>query len=101
MSSPNENVQNNVSQSVLRTTLTRAEFAEALGMGENDLFIQRMFLVVTKGHYDKMSFQEFLETVVKFSKGENLKEKLEIVYLLCHPDDDGRVDREEFCQFMR
>uniref|UniRef100_A0A915J7Z2 NAD(P)H oxidase (H2O2-forming) n=1 Tax=Romanomermis culicivorax TaxID=13658 RepID=A0A915J7Z2_ROMCU len=85
---------------VLRTTLNRAEFAEALGMNENDLFIERMFLVVTRGHGNKMSFQDFLETVVKFSKGQ-LQEKLEIIYLLCLPDEEGRVDREEFCEFMR
>jgi len=91
---------NHVSPAVLRTTLTRSEFAEALGMDENDLFIERMFLVVTRNHGNKMSFQDFLETVVRFTKGQ-LEEKLEIIYLLCLPDEEGRVDREEFCEFMR
>lgn len=58
-----------LTQSVARMRLTRAEFAEALGMKENHLFIQRMFAAVAKMHKDTISFGEFLDVVKKFSRG--------------------------------
>ena len=53
---------------VMRTTLSKKEFAQALGMKENDLFVQKMFNIVDKDGDDRISFQEFLDTIVLFSK---------------------------------
>ena len=61
--------------SVLSTFLSRADFADALGMDENDVFIQRMFSAVAKRHPDKICFQEFLEMVVLFSKGKCMEQQ--------------------------
>lgn len=38
-------------------------------MREHDLFIDRMFAIVAKTHKDKISFGEFLDTVIKFTSG--------------------------------
>ena len=61
---------------VMRTTLSKKEFAAALGMKEGDLFVQKMFNIVDKDGDDRISFQEFLDTIVLFSKGrKNIRGK--------------------------
>ena len=42
---------------VMRTTLSKREFAQALGMKEGDLFVQKMFNIVDKDGDDRISFQ--------------------------------------------
>ena len=42
---------------VMRTTLSKKEFAAALGMKENDLFVQKMFNIVDKDGDNRISFQ--------------------------------------------
>ena len=59
-----------ITEQVLTTTVTRAEFADALGMRETDLFVERMFACVARRHSDKICFQEFLQVVARFSNGE-------------------------------
>lgn len=54
---------------VMRTTLSKKEFASALGMKEADLFVTKMFNIVDKDQDGRISFQEFLDTIVLFSKG--------------------------------
>lgn len=50
-------------------TLTKAEFADALGMRVDDLFVQRMFSCMTRGEQrDSVCFQEFLEVLKKFTR---------------------------------
>jgi len=54
---------------VMRTTLSKKEFASALGMSENEMFVSKMFNIVDKDGDGRISFQEFLDTIVLFSKG--------------------------------
>ena len=54
---------------VMRTTLSKKEFASALGMKETDVFVHKMFNIVDKDGDGRISFQEFLDTIVLFSKG--------------------------------
>ncbi|KAG1681999.1 Dual oxidase [Nymphon striatum] len=54
---------------VMRTSLSRKEFAEALGMKSDSLFVKQMFNCVDKDGDGRISFQEFLDTIVLFSKG--------------------------------
>ena len=42
---------------VMRTTLSKKEFAQALGMKADDLFVQKMFNVVDKDGDERISFQ--------------------------------------------
>uniref|UniRef100_A0A5S6QR67 NAD(P)H oxidase (H2O2-forming) n=1 Tax=Trichuris muris TaxID=70415 RepID=A0A5S6QR67_TRIMR len=89
-----------VSKTVLETMLTRAEFADALGMGEDDLLIERLFRCVARSHPDKICFQDFLNVVVKFANGST-REKLEILFSMCGRNADGFVEKAEFACFMK
>lgn len=55
---------------VMRTSLSKKEFAEALGMRSESLFVKQMFNCVDKDKDGRISFQEFLDTVVLFSRGQ-------------------------------
>lgn len=55
---------------VMRTSLSKNEFADALGMKPDSLFVKRMFNCVDKDKDGQISFQEFLDTVDLFSRGE-------------------------------
>ena len=53
---------------VMRTTLSKKEFASALGMSDTDVFVLKMFNIVDRDGDGRISFQEFLDTIVLFSK---------------------------------
>lgn len=60
-------------------TLTKEEFADALGMSSKDLFVKRMFSCMSQGenNADSVCFQEFLNVLKRFTQGiifENSKE---------------------------
>ena len=67
---------------VMRTTLSTEEFASALGMKANDVFVKKMFAIVDKDMDNQISFQEFLDMIVLFSKGRT-DDKLQIVFNMC------------------
>lgn len=58
-----------VSEEVLGTLITKAEMAEALGMLENDLFVERIFACMAKENPNRVTFREFLNVVAKFARG--------------------------------
>ena len=55
--------------------LTNQEFADALGMKKNDIFVKKMFNIVDKEKSGKITFQNFLDTVVLFTKGTSEDKK--------------------------
>ena len=57
------------------------EFASALGMKESDVFVKKMFAIVDKDNDNRISFQEFLDMIVLFSKGRT-DDKLQVSILL-------------------
>lgn len=67
---------------VMRTTLSKKEFASALGMKDGDVFVHKMFNIVDKDGDGRISFQEFLDTIVLFSKGRT-DDKLRYKYVWC------------------
>lgn len=58
---------------VIMTELTKAEFAEALGLKPESSFMEHMFNVVDKDHNGLISFREFLDMILLFSKGQLFK----------------------------
>lgn len=54
-------------------TLTKSEFANAMGMQVKDLFVQRMFACMTHNGGDSVCFQEFLEILKRFTRGKFFK----------------------------
>lgn len=57
---------------VMRTALTRDEFANALGMRPSDIFVNKMFKIVDKDQDERISFQ-----VSDLSKGCPVYESLQ------------------------
>lgn len=84
----------------MRTSLSKSEFASALGMKADDMFVRRMFNIVDKDQDGRISFQEFLETVVLFSRGKT-EDKLRIIFDMCDNDRNGVIDKEELSEMMR
>nr|CAD2201289.1 unnamed protein product [Meloidogyne enterolobii] len=102
------NTNFNSMQQVMAMTLTKAEFAEALGMRTSDLFVQRMFACMAAnsneeidgGNDTVVTFQEFLDVLRKFTQG-SLREKLQLVFDMCDLEREGRVQRKQFCEFVK
>ncbi|KAB7496237.1 Dual oxidase [Armadillidium nasatum] len=85
---------------VMRTSLSKREFAGALGMKADDIFVRRMFNIVDKDGDGQISFQEFLDTVVLFSKGST-DDKLRIIFDMCDNDRNGVIDKTELSDMLR
>lgn len=54
---------------VLQCELTASEFADALGLKSDSLFVDSMFTLADKDGNGYLSFQEFLDVIVIFMKG--------------------------------
>ncbi|PIO73711.1 hypothetical protein TELCIR_04306 [Teladorsagia circumcincta] len=63
-------IQDDDPDDVLNQTITRHEFAQAMGMREADMFVQRMFAITARSGSDVITFAEFLEVLRKFSGGQ-------------------------------
>lgn len=57
---------------VLGTAVTKAEMADALGMRENDLFVERIFACMAKENPNHVTFLKFLDVVVRFVRGTGI-----------------------------
>lgn len=55
---------------VLQCELTASEFADALGLKSDSLFVDSMFTLADKDGNGYLSFQEFLDVIVIFMKGK-------------------------------
>ena len=84
---------------VMRTTLSKKEFASALGMTPGDMFVNKMFNIVDKDGDGRISFQEFLDTIVLFSKGRP-DDKLRIIFDMCDNDKNGSIDKKELSELL-
>ncbi|KAK9881555.1 hypothetical protein WA026_016432 [Henosepilachna vigintioctopunctata] len=85
---------------VMRTSLTKYEFADALDMKPEAIFVKKMFNIVDKDGDGRISFQEFLDTVVLFSRGTT-EDKLRIIFDMCDTDENGVIDKEELSEMLR
>lgn len=54
----------------LTCELSRAEFAESLGLKPQDMFVESMFSLADKDGNGYLSFREFLDILVVFMKGK-------------------------------
>lgn len=85
---------------VMRTSLSKSEFASALGMRSDAVFVKKMFNIVDKDGDGRISFQEFLDTVVLFSRGKT-EDKLRIIFDMCDNDRNGVIDKGELSEMLR
>ncbi|KAE9420028.1 hypothetical protein Angca_005703, partial [Angiostrongylus cantonensis] len=94
------NTHENDTDSILDQTITKHEFAQAIGMRETDMFVQRMFAITSHSSSDMVTFAEFLEVLKKFSEG-TVRDKYKLLFAMCDIHGRGRVRRREFAELIR
>uniref|UniRef100_A0A4W4F1A7 NAD(P)H oxidase (H2O2-forming) n=1 Tax=Electrophorus electricus TaxID=8005 RepID=A0A4W4F1A7_ELEEL len=83
----------------LQCELTGAEFAHALGLRPDSLFVESMFSLADKDGNGYLSFQEFLDVVIIFMKGTP-EEKSKLLFSMHDIRENGILSKQEFCSFM-
>ena len=59
-----------VSKEIFNCELTKLEFADSLRLTTDSLFVENMFNLIDDDNNGYISFREFLDVMVVFSKGE-------------------------------
>ncbi|NXO94061.1 DUOX2 oxidase, partial [Certhia brachydactyla] len=84
----------------LTCELSRAEFAEALGLKDHSMFVESMFSLADKDGNGYISFREFLDILVVFMKGSP-EEKSKVMFRMYDIDENGFLSKEEFLRMLR
>ncbi|XP_020029097.2 dual oxidase 2 isoform X2 [Castor canadensis] len=84
----------------LTCELSRAEFAESLGLKPQDMFVESMFSLADKDGNGYLSFREFLDILVVFMKGSP-EDKSRLMFTMYDLDANGLLSKEEFFTMMR
>ncbi|NWV18318.1 DUOX2 oxidase, partial [Origma solitaria] len=84
----------------LTCELSRAEFAEALGLKAQSMFVESMFSLADKDGNGYISFREFLDILVVFMKGSP-EEKSKVMFRMYDIDENGFLSKEEFLRMLR
>ncbi|NWX91519.1 DUOX2 oxidase, partial [Nothoprocta pentlandii] len=84
----------------LTCELSRAEFAESLGLKAHSMFVESMFLLADKDGNGYISFREFLDILVIFMKGSP-EEKSKVMFRMYDIDENGFLSKEEFLRMLR
>ncbi|KAM7396877.1 hypothetical protein PAMP_019883 [Pampus punctatissimus] len=85
---------------VLQCELTASEFADALGLKSDSLFVESMFTLADKDGNGYLSFQEFLDVLVIFMKGSP-EEKSKLMFSMHDIDETGFLSKEDFARMLR
>uniref|UniRef100_A0A3B4H2Q2 NAD(P)H oxidase (H2O2-forming) n=1 Tax=Pundamilia nyererei TaxID=303518 RepID=A0A3B4H2Q2_9CICH len=85
---------------VLQCELTASEFADALGLKSDSLFVDSMFTLADKDGNGYLSFQEFLDVIVIFMKGSP-EEKSKLMFSMNDIGETGFLSKEEFARMLR
>ncbi|XP_042543944.1 dual oxidase 1 [Dipodomys spectabilis] len=84
----------------LTCELSRAEFAESLGLKPQDMFVESMFSLADRDGNGYLSFREFLDILVVFMKGSP-EEKSRLMFRMYDFDGNGLISKEEFIRMLR
>ncbi|XP_033120574.1 dual oxidase 2-like isoform X2 [Anneissia japonica] len=93
-------LRSDIAKDVLTCELTKQEFAEALSMKPDSVFVDQMFDLVDKDDSGTVSFREFLDIIVIFAQG-NPDDKLELMFNMYDVDHSGLLTREEFKKMLK
>jgi len=80
---------------VLDCELTREEFAEAMSLKADSMFVDHMFQLIDQDGNGFVSFREFLDVIAIFSRGSP-EDKLKLMFDMYDVDKSGSLSREEF-----
>nr|XP_016852928.1 PREDICTED: dual oxidase 2 [Anolis carolinensis] len=84
----------------LKSELSRAEFADALGLKPQSVFVDSMFSLADKDGNGYLSFREFLDILVVFMKGSP-QEKSKLMFQMYDIDGNGFLSKDEFFRMLR
>ncbi|XP_062998433.1 dual oxidase 2 [Elgaria multicarinata webbii] len=84
----------------LKCELSRAEFADALGLKPQSVFVDSMFSLADKDGNGYVSFREFLDILVVFMKGSP-QEKSKLMFTMYDIDGNGFLSKDEFFRMLR
>uniref|UniRef100_A0A674JTR4 NAD(P)H oxidase (H2O2-forming) n=1 Tax=Terrapene triunguis TaxID=2587831 RepID=A0A674JTR4_9SAUR len=84
----------------LKCELSRAEFAESLGLKPQSMFVESMFSLADKDGNGYLSFREFLDILVVFMKGSP-EEKSKLMFTMYDVDGNGFLSKEELFRMLR
>ncbi|XP_069316658.1 dual oxidase 1 [Eulemur rufifrons] len=87
-------------EEALTCELSRAEFAESLGLKPQDMFVESMFSLADKDGNGYLSFREFLDILVVFMKGSP-EEKSRLMFRMYDFDGNGLISKDEFIRMLR
>ncbi|KAH9500299.1 Dual oxidase 2, partial [Bulinus truncatus] len=88
------------SQEILEVELSKEEFAEAMAVKPNSDFVEHFFSLIDSDRNGYISFKEFLNAVVLFSKG-TLQEKLQTMFYMYDIDGSGFMSKKQIGQMFR
>ncbi|XP_071091367.1 dual oxidase 1-like [Haliotis cracherodii] len=80
--------------------LTRTEFAEALGLQPNSMFVRNMFLLVDRSRDGFVSFEEFMTMFVTLATG-NAEEKANMLFNMYDLKKTGKLSRNQFAKMLK
>ncbi|XP_068579660.1 dual oxidase 1 [Cebidichthys violaceus] len=93
-------VSHKKAREVLQCELTASEFADALSLKPDSLFVDSMFTLADKDGNGYLSFREFLDVMVIFMKGSP-EEKSKLMFSMNDIGGTGFLSKEEFAKMLR
>ena len=85
---------------ILECELTKDEFADAMSTSKDSLFVEQMFALCDADQNGFISFREFADMTVIFSKGSP-DEKLELMFRMYDLGGRGELGRAEFKKMLK
>ena len=85
---------------ILECELTREEFADAMSLKKDSLFVEQMFQLIDQDGNGFVSFREFLDMIVIFAKGSP-EDKIKLMFDMYDVDRSGTLEKEEFKKMLR
>ncbi|KAK3606272.1 hypothetical protein CHS0354_037948 [Potamilus streckersoni] len=93
-------VESKLANEVSRIQMTRTEFADALGLKTNSIFVRNMFLMVDKDKNGFVSFQEFMDMFVILARG-NAAEKAKLLFNMNDVRGRGYLAKADFGKMIK
>ncbi|ESO87606.1 hypothetical protein LOTGIDRAFT_235056 [Lottia gigantea] len=95
-----ENLDLTTANEIRKIKLTRTEFAEALGLQPDSLFVRNMFLLVDRSKDGFVSFEEFLSMFVTMASG-GAEDKAKLLFNMYDLKRKGELTRRDFTKMIR